>query len=99
MIEEIDKDALAALCAELRAILDMELAAGNTIAEVSRGSGKPDAVYVALQRPFQCQQLALPPSVAFREINDPHWWKAEYEHAATGDLLVCRFRWTLRAPA
>jgi hypothetical protein len=91
MIEEIDQAALAALCPELRAILDAELAAGNTIAEVSRGSGKPDAVYVALRRPFQCRQLTMPPGVAFREINDPHWWKAEYEHAATGDLLVCRF--------
>jgi hypothetical protein len=91
MIEEIEHDALAALCPELRAILDAELAAGNTIAEVSRGSGKPEAVYVAQQRPFQTRQLPLLPGVVYREVNDPHWWKAEYEHTATGDLLVCRF--------
>jgi hypothetical protein len=91
MIEEIDQAALAALCPELRAILDAELAAGNTIAEASRGAGKPNAVYVALRRPFLTQQPSSPPGVVYREINDPHWWKAEYEHAATGDLLVCRF--------
>jgi hypothetical protein len=91
MIEEIDQAALAALCPELRAISDAELAAGNTISEASRGAGMPNAVYVGLRRPFQCRQLAMPAGVAFREINDPHWWKAEFEHAATGDLLVCRF--------
>jgi hypothetical protein len=91
MIEEIDQDALAALCPELRAILDAELAAGNMISEASRGAGKPNAVYVALRRPFLTQQPYLPRGVAYREINDPHWWKAEYEHAATGYLLVCRF--------
>ena len=91
MIEEIDQAALAAICPELRAILDAELAAGNTISEASRGAGKPNAVYVALRRPFLTQQPSLPPGVAYREINDSHWWKAEYQHAATGDLLVCRF--------
>ena len=61
MIEEIDQAALAALCPELRAILDAELAAGNTISEASRGAGKPNAVYVALRRPFLTRQPSLPP--------------------------------------
>jgi hypothetical protein len=91
MIEEIDRAALAALCPELQMILEAELAAGNTIAEASRGVGKPTAVHVALRRPFLTQQSSVPPGVAYREINDPHWWKAEYEHSATGHLLVCRF--------
>jgi hypothetical protein len=91
MIDEIDQAALAALCPELRTILDAELAAGNTIAAASRGVGKPTAVHVALRRPFLTLQSSLPSFVTYREINDPHWWKAEYEHSATGHLLVCRF--------
>jgi hypothetical protein len=91
MIDEIDQAALAALCPELRTILDAELAAGNTIAEASRGVGKPTGVHIALRQPFLTQQSSLPLGVAYREINDPHWWKAEYEHSPTGHLLVCRF--------
>jgi hypothetical protein len=91
MIEEIDPNAIAALCPELRAILDAELAAGNAVAEASRGIGKPTAVHVALRRPFLTTPSPLPPGVTHREINDPHWWQTEYEHAATGHRLVCRF--------
>jgi hypothetical protein len=87
---KIDQDALAALCPELRAILDAELAAGNTIAAASRGVGKPTAVHVALHQRFRTQHASLPLNVTYREINDPHWWKAEYEHVPTGHLLVCR---------
>jgi hypothetical protein len=91
MIEAIDQNAIAAFCPELRGILDAELAAGNTIAEASRGVGKPTAVHIALRRPFLTQQPSLPLGVTYREINDPHWWKAEYEHAGSGDRLVCRY--------
>jgi hypothetical protein len=77
MIEEFDQDALAALCPEFRAILDAELAAGNTIAAASRGVGKPSAVHVSLRRPFLTRQPSLPPGVSYPETNDPHRWKGE----------------------
>ena len=29
--------------------------------------------------------------VVYRELNDVHWWQAEYEHTPSGHYLVCGF--------
>lgn len=75
---------------ELRALLDAELAAGNTIAEAGPGLHGKDSVLVLLAKPFRTAPASPPPGLQHRVLNDPHWWQAEYVHAATGHCLACR---------
>ena len=76
------------LCTELRTIAEAELAAGNLVAEASRLG---DYFIVWLAGPFRHKPEQLPPDVKFREVNDPHWWKAEYVHEPTKHVLACKF--------
>jgi hypothetical protein len=87
----IDPAHVAELCSELRGLLDSELAAGNQIAETSRGWPKPNSIFVLLASPFRATSEVLPRGVTYVDVNDPHWWKAEYHHEATGHMLGCRF--------
>lgn len=82
---------LADFCPELRGLLDAELAAGNAVAETHRGWNDPTAIVVLLAFPFRAKPETLPSGVVFREVNDPHWWLAEYAHSPTNHLLACRF--------
>jgi hypothetical protein len=81
----------ARLCPELRALLDAELAAGNKVAECGIGVNGSTAPLVLLASPFRARPDALPVGVEYREVNDPHWWKAEYFHTPTKHCLACRF--------
>lgn len=83
--------AVARLCPELRVLLEAELAAGNCVADTGPGLQGADSVIVVLGSAFRAQPKVLPPGVEYREINDPHWWKAEYFHPATRHVLACRF--------
>lgn len=76
------------LCPELRNIAQSELAAGNRVCEASRLG---DFFVVWLAMPFRHKPADLPPSVEFREVNDPHYWKAEYVHHAARQILACKF--------
>jgi hypothetical protein len=86
----VDPAVLAELCAELRALLDAELAAGNKVDETSRDY--PLAVNVWLRGPFRVTLRKLPAHVSFRKVNDPHYWLAEYECSAHKQLLACKYR-------
>jgi hypothetical protein len=79
-------DAIAQLCPELRAILDAELAAGNSIAEVAEAWG----LGVLLVLPFRLTH-AVSDRITFRPVNDPHYWLAEYNCAEPKQFIACRF--------
>ena len=79
------------LCPELRVLLDAELAAGNAIVESGRGLYGKGTVLILLAKQFLARPATLPPGVAFREVNDPHWWKAEYFHSPSRHCVACRF--------
>jgi hypothetical protein len=79
------------LCPELAELLAAELAAGNNIYETGSGWPRAESVMVSLAKPFLAGPASLPAGVVFREINDAHWWKAEYEHEPSGQMLICRF--------
>lgn len=72
------RSALAVLHPSLRAILEAELTAGNEVAETSSGWPDPDSVFVRLRHAFRSRPAQLPEDVEYAELNDPHWWKAEY---------------------
>jgi len=88
----IDPTHVDALCCELRVLLDAELAAGNRVVETTQGWPLLDSVFVLLAAPFYNTPQQLPPGVTLVDVNDPHWWKQEYRHVATGSVLACRYR-------
>ena len=89
-MDMVNPSHLEQLCQPLRALLDAELAAGNRVVETSTGWPKPASVFVMLEKPFKARPPALPGGVIYNDVNDPHWWKADYFHEATGHGLACR---------
>ena len=77
-LEARDGPNLAVLHPALRSLLDREIAAGNEVQETGRGWPDTDSVLVRLRHPFRAAPATPPAGVVFREINDPHWWRAEF---------------------
>ena len=88
----VNPGTVAKFSGELREILDLELAAGNRIRETWEG-GWPHVgvVAVSLSRPFLSPIRRSSARLEFRDVDDPHYWKAEYYDAAANQLLVCGF--------
>lgn len=77
------------LAAPLKKILDAELALGNSIQEVSDWPPKCHLL-VVLKRPFS-RSYELERHVEFAELNDRHYWKAEYRYREGVQCLACGF--------
>ncbi len=75
--------------AELRAILEAELAAGNSIAEVRPGGALHESLVVILARPFLTPLRPATANLRFRQVNLPGWWRTEYTAAVTPHTLAC----------
>ena len=71
----------APFAAELRTILDAELASGNSIAEVRTGSPLSDSIVVILERHFLTPLHPASANLRFRQVHLPGWWRAEYTAA------------------
>jgi hypothetical protein len=76
---------LQKLTEPLRTLVQSELAAGNRV--VDSGAFGPRYL-VRLAGEFRVKH-ELPPGVVYREVNDPHWWKAEY--VSEKEMVVCGF--------
>jgi hypothetical protein len=79
------------LCPELHELLSAELAAGNAVVEYRTGLYAADAVLVLLANAFRARPRELPAGVEYRDVNDPHCWKAEYFRPTTKHCIACRF--------
>ncbi len=77
------------LAAPLRKILEAELALGNTIEEISDWPPKCHLL-VILKRPFN-RPYELEEHVEFLELNDPHYWKSEYNYRGGVQTLACGY--------
>lgn len=77
------------MVAPLQQILEAELKAGNFVAEVSTWPPKC-MLLVILGRSFMTERERSP-DVTFHEINDTHYWKAEYRYQNGTETLACRF--------
>lgn len=73
-----DRPVLEKLHPDLLAIVRQELAMGNEIVETGQGWPDPDSMFVRLKLPFRTPPTDVPSTVEYLEINDPHWWKAEF---------------------
>ena len=76
----IDKTLINELSSEMKQILNAEIEAGNEIIETSLGGFSETSnnhIFVFLRYPFKGQYDIS--GICYREINDPHYWKAEYD--------------------
>ncbi|GLC31213.1 hypothetical protein [Clostridium omnivorum] len=75
---------------KLKLILEKEIQAGNEILETWKG-WPYDSTVISLRYPFKVKLEKLPDNITFKELNDIHYWKAEYHDLLTNDLLICKF--------
>lgn len=69
---------LACLNPMLRAILEVETAAGNVVLEARRDWPEPGNLFVRLRDPFHHRRTLLPDGVVYAEAKAPDWWEAEF---------------------
>ena len=86
--ESVNAPALEKLHPLLKEILRREITAGNEVAETGGGWPDRDSVFVRLRDPFRTDRSVLPSGVQYTELNDPHWWKAEFSTASPKHILA-----------
>lgn len=77
------------LAPPLRQILEHELASGNRIAEVLAWPPR-FSLLVILEHPFT-KDYPSQDGIEFSEVNDIHYWKAQYAHTQAMHALACGF--------
>ncbi|MEI0580094.1 hypothetical protein [Brachyspira pilosicoli] len=88
--EIIKNNNLYKLSNELEKILYSELKAGNTIREISVGGfGDEKHLYIFLNKTFINKKNYN--NIKYIEINDPHYWKAEYTDIKNKQTIACSF--------
>jgi hypothetical protein len=73
----------------LTKILKQELKLGNKIVETSKGWPDNDTIIIFLGEPFKTTYDI--DNIEYRNIDDPHYWKAEYFDTSTKHVLACKF--------
>ena len=77
---------------ELEKILYNELKAGNEIREISVGGfGDEKHLYIFLNKTFITKIVKNYNNIKYIEINDPHYWKAEYTDIKNKQTIACPF--------
>lgn len=77
---------------KMKELLKAELEAGNEVVETWHGNWPVEGtVAVLLKYPFKCGIRRDIAGIEYREVNDPHYWQAEYYEEATGFFLMCKF--------
>jgi ribosomal-protein-alanine N-acetyltransferase len=87
-LEKVNAPALEKLHPSLKKILQAELSAGNEVVETGGGWPDRDSVFVRLRDAFRTDRSQLPEGVQYLELNDPHWWKAEFSTALPKHILA-----------
>lgn len=81
----------------LKEILALEVSAGNKIVETyeSKDTGfpMPNATMIFLDKPFKSPIRTDLENIEYRDVNDPHYWKAEYFDKENRQFLCCKFDW------
>lgn len=89
---EIDKSIIDKFSGKLKEILIEELQSGNEVVEVYEGDWPcPNAIMIFLRKPFVTPIQRNLLDIEFRNINDAHWWKAEYADKKNKMWLFCKF--------
>lgn len=76
----------------LKVVLANELAAGNEIRHSWRNDWPvKNAKVIFLRKPFLTPIQKDLEGISFADINDPHYWKAEYYDVKHNEMLLCGF--------
>lgn len=78
----------------MKEILDNELKCGNKIKEIYKGrftNTPDDSIFIFLEYPFKAEIKNDLESVVYRNINDRHYWKAEYNDKVNNQTIACPF--------
>ena len=90
--EIIKNNNLYKLSNELEKILYSELKVGNKIREISVGGfGDEKHLYIFLNKTFITKIVNNYNNIKYMEINDPHYWKAEYTDIKNKQTIACPF--------
>ena len=73
----------------LTKILNREIELGNEIVETSKGWPDQNTIIIFLKKPFIDEYKIK--NTEYRNIDDPHYWKAEYFDSSTNHVLACKF--------
>ncbi|KDN55773.1 hypothetical protein FEM21_11640 [Flavobacterium seoulense] len=73
----------------LTTILNREIELGNEIIETSQGWPNQGTIIIFLKKPFLGNYKIK--NTEYRNVNDSHYWKAEYFDSSTNHVLVCKF--------
>ena len=90
----VNKEHIMLLNDELKKILQLELQAGNIIAETAIcgfSKTEPNHLFVFLEKPFLTTIQKNMPGITYTEVNDVHYWKAEYTDEKNHQTLACKF--------
>lgn len=90
----IDKELIDKLSVEMKEILKKELEAGNEIIETSQGRFTNDSaehIFIFLKYPFKTKIQNNLNGIIYREINDRHYWKAEYTDEKNHQTIASNF--------
>lgn len=79
------------LCVHLQPILDAEIANGNAVKDRGPAPSGEGGRMVLLRQPFMTKPATVSAALTFREVNDPHWWLAEFTCTEHHDMLACGF--------
>lgn len=91
-ITSIDNNTINKFNGKLNEILQLELIAGNKIVETFEGDWPyPNSMMIFLEKPFKTPILRDLKDIKFNNINDPHYWKAEYVDFNNKMWLCCKF--------
>ena len=86
-MDQVDTERIERLCPALRAIVNAEIRAGNRVVETWEGWG----FVIMLAAPFVQRHICDSNEIQYRDVDDPHYWKSEYNCAAHGQTVACRF--------
>jgi hypothetical protein len=80
----------------LTKILNSELMLGNEVVETAKDWPYKGSIMIFLNMPFLGGYNVE--NVDYRDVDDIHYWKAEYFDNITKDILACRFDMTKLPP-
>lgn len=87
-----DEKIISSFTGKLEEILTLELNAGNLICETYKGDWPyAGCIMLFLEKPFLTPIQRSIEGVVFRNVNDPHYWKAEYYDKTMNQFLCCGF--------
>lgn len=90
----INKEHIDSLSGPLQDILQAELQAGNKIVETAKGGFTEESdehIFIFLGKPFLTPVREDTDDIKYMEINDYHYWKAEYDDFKNNQTIACNF--------